>query len=517
MKKRVFVIHPFFFAIYPILLLWGGNVVDVVPQDAVRPLLISLLAAIILLFGLHALTGNWHKAGFITTILLLGFYTYGHVYLYLAFTVFGRFFNPTPFLFIWLGLLLAFCLLIWRVERDLRPFTLYLNIAALATLVVPLQQITPPLYRWATAHTAVRQGLAEVPALKPPDTLPDIYYIVLDAYGREDVLAESYGYNNAPFLDALRERGFYVADASRTNYIRTKLALASALNMSYINYLADIYGRESRDVIPLVELIHHSTVRQALAAQGYEMVAVSSGFTLTEMRDADRYLVSDGSRLSLFEAQLLELSLMRDLPLIGYEPSLSYDAHRERVEFAFATLREIPKIEAPTFALIHMMVPHPPFVFTADGRFSPPERGFTLMDGNDYLGPRAEYLAGYPQQVAYVNGQLLAALDAILADSTVPPIIIVQGDHGPGAFLDWGSAENTCLKERTAIFNAYYVPPAAAADLYPTITPVNSFRVILNDLFGAELPLLDDRTYFSGGRPFDFTDVSEAEMPPCNP
>jgi len=53
------------------------------------------------------------------------------------------------------------------------------------------------------------------------------------------------------------------------------------------------------------------------------------------------------------------------------------------------------------------------------------------------------------------------------------------------------------LDEKLAILNAYHLPGVSpeAAGLYPAITPVNSFRVVLNVLFGADLPLLPDRYY----------------------
>jgi hypothetical protein len=50
-----------------------------------------------------------------------------------------------------------------------------------------------------------------------------------------------------------------------------------------------------------------------------------------------------------------------------------------------------------------------------------------------------------------------------------------------------------------AILNAYSVPGGAPA-LYPSISPVNSFRVILNARFGESLPLLPDRSYFPATR-----------------
>ena len=64
-------------------------------------------------------------------------------------------------------------------------------------------------------------------------------------------------------------------------------------------------------------------------------------------------------------------------------------------------------------------------------------------------------------------------------------MIIIQGDHG----LD--------TEARMAILNAYYLPGDGAKMLYPTITPVNSFRVVFNAYFGQEYPILPDTSLYS--------------------
>jgi hypothetical protein len=76
--------------------------------------------------------------------------------------------------------------------------------------------------------------------------------------------------------------------------------------------------------------------------------------------------------------------------------------------------------------------------------------------------------------------------------------------------LDWLSAENTDLLERMAIFNAYYFYDKNYRLLTPDISPVNSFRVILNQYFGMNLPLLENRSYFTTVyHPYDFIDVTD--------
>jgi hypothetical protein len=73
----------------------------------------------------------------------------------------------------------------------------------------------------------------------------------------------------------------------------------------------------------------------------------------------------------------------------------------------------------------------------------------------------------------------------------VPPIIVLESDHGPTSY---GGAKN-----RIGNLMAYYFPGKDMDSLaYPTITPVNSFRLVFNAYFGGSYPLLDDVSYFSG-------------------
>ena len=76
----------------------------------------------------------------------------------------------------------------------------------------------------------------------------------------------------------------------------------------------------------------------------------------------------------------------------------------------------------------------------------------------------------------------------------------VDADHGPGGFHDWDLPEKTCLWERSAIFNAYYLPGIDETLLRPDMAPVNSFRFVLNEYFDANLDYLPDKTYFTSHR-----------------
>ncbi len=123
---------------------------------------------------------------------------------------------------------------------------------------------------------------------------------------------------------------------------------------------------------------------------------------------------------------------------------------------------------------------------------------------------RPEYQSGYIGQLQYVNKRVIQAVDAILQQSRRPPVIILQGDHGSRMNVDWDSLKNTDLREPFSIFNAYYVPDKTRAALYDTITPINSFRVLLNTLFGGKYAHLPDRSFYSTyDQPYDFTEVTK--------
>jgi hypothetical protein len=94
---------------------------------------------------------------------------------------------------------------------------------------------------------------------------------------------------------------------------------------------------------------------------------------------------------------------------------------------------------------------------------------------------------------------------------------LIQGDHGPRIFTEWDSPQSSCILESTAILNAIYAPDIDPAALYPTITPVNTFRVLLNETFGTDLDLLEDRTYFSNyWEPYNLLDVTRQAQAYCS-
>ena len=80
-KKRTFVVHPFFFAIFPILALYAYNIrsLPVAPEELAGPLAASLGLAVVFFFAFRVALRNPPKAGLLVSILFLWFLSFGHI------------------------------------------------------------------------------------------------------------------------------------------------------------------------------------------------------------------------------------------------------------------------------------------------------------------------------------------------------------------------------------------------------------------------------------------------------
>ena len=495
-------LYPFLFVFYVILVPLANNLGQLDPALALRSLLVLLLAAVAGLFLLKALFKDWQYAAYLVFLVFAFFFVFGHINRLAQDSL--SFKNKDTAVLL---LLIAWAVIFGIVS--LKPVWSRLNgrvwMLPFFNLVFALALLPPGyilLTRWLLAPHQARPASAQALSDTGDTTLdcsshPDIYYIILDAYGRQDVLNGLYAVDNQPFIDYLEGKGFYVASESHSNYIQTVFSVPSSLSYSFI----DPPQKGVNGLEYFINLVEENRIMHDLKDCGYLTVAIESGFYFTEHPGTDIYLSSKDA-LNNFEDLLLVGSpwqVIADQLNLG-PVEQSYKAHRQRVLYSFEQLGNLYKMPGPKIVFTHIISPHPPFVFDARGRPVEPGRAYSVNDGDDYKGTLAEYQSGYAMQVQFVNRKLEQAIDSILAKSPTPPVIIIQGDHGPGSHLDWDSPANTCLWERTSILNAYYLPGDGKNMLYPSISPVNSFRVVLDAYFGAELPLLPDRTYFTSHR-----------------
>lgn len=505
---------PFLLAVQPVLHLFSINDTELYFSEAIRSLLGSLLFAVVVLGLAYLLVRDWRKAAAFASLFIFLFFLSGDVSDWTV-TTFGL--GPIRADLLILALVIAAILLGgWLLQhkiRNIASVNLYFN---LLSLLFFISDGIPVGAHLLESGMSPRQEPPVPVAARSASPRPDIYYIILDGYGRQDVLQAFYDFDNSDFLAALEVRGFYIAGESSSNYVQTLLSLSSSLNMDYLQEL-DAKQIESRE--DLVRLLAKSEARSLLARNGYQLVSFRNSYNAT-ISNAEIYYDDTGLvyPVSAFESLVIDRSLAR---VLLYVPAfhkalieMPYETHRSQILSTFARLEEIPALDGDTFVYAHIIAPHPPFVFDERGAALPHNEPFRLADGNNYIKShsRASYIEGYRKQIQYVNQLVLAAIDAILASET-PPIIIIQGDHGPGSRLHQGSLEKTVPAERFGILNAYYFPDQDYAALYPSISPVNSFRVVFNQFFDSNYALIPDRYYYSTwGEPFDFIEIKELSL-----
>jgi hypothetical protein len=533
-KKMVY--YPFLFFLYPVLSLWAQNVREIFPLQVYRALLVTILLGVLFLLISWLVVRQWSKAALISAAAYLLVFSYGHLYNFLK-QVNDDLAHHRHILVVYGCLLLIWIFMVLRRNAPIEVLSSMFNVIGLTLLIMPVYVL---LAHWFINANKASQPVPVAAMTGDDGQQPDIYYIILDGYGREDILEKYYGYDNSALIDYLEGKGFYVADQSRSNYISTVLSLSSSLNMQYIDTLMPhVNPLEDREVqlseyeSDLLELIHHSDVRSFLAGNGYSLVTYDNDFKTT-IRDADVLLGysslfsrnggSEGSKslnVNGFEGLLLETSIAR--AWIDWQVAQGggniliespYLGHRARVLDMFESLKEIPQLEGDNFVFMHFLVPHPPFVFGPNGEMIQHDNSFTLSDGVNYPGSPRKYAREYADQISYINQYIEQVVAHILDNSQTPPIIIIQGDHGPRMSLNFKNPGVEDLEGPFSNFNAFYLPGIDQEVLYPTITPVNSFRIVLNAYFGAGFELLADENYLSTStQPFNFMKITDLIQP----
>ena len=494
----MFLLHPAILAVVPVLYLYSSNWGQVPFSEALAPMAISLCVAMALVVALRPVLKDWRASALLVSTMLILFFTYGRLVNSLGGSRAAR-------LVLALLYLAVLALAVWLTAKyrgALEKPTVIMNVVAGALLVMTVAgMVTNGLRREPLATTwkgEVARLAASSRGEKPPaERLPDIYYVILDGYGSENVLSRYYDFDNGAFVRALEERGFHVAKESRSNYMQTRLSLASSLNLEYINFLSREVGENSRRAGAPNMMIEDNGLAEFLKSRGYGFAFFGTNWSGTKSnRNADVSVADGGWLDSEFTTALIETTALRRI--IGERGLYT----REGVLRAFSLIPRIrERMKGPAFVFAHIVPPHRPFLFAADGG---PTKG-----GPDSWREYDKYLG----QVAFVNGKALEMVDEIVANSERPPVIVIQADHGP---MPAGDPEGiadpdfAAADRRTGILNAYYLPPGEWAGLSQDITPVNSFRVILNELFGTGLELLENRTYASSyAKPYRFKDVTE--------
>ena len=516
MKKIQFIFNriPFyilFTGIYPVLFLWMVNFIQVPGYVAPRSLLISLAFTAIVFLLTWLVVRPLQRAAIVSFVWLVLFFTYGHLFalvdnLQVSGFLAGRhrFFLP-----LWLGIGILATVLILRHKSDFKNATQGLNIVLAILLALTGLQIGAAAARRGLASQVTQAQVTPATVQTSSNSGRDVYYFLLDGYSRVDRMRD-FGVDNQPFLDKLTQIGFVIPECGQSNYTDTETSMAANLNMDYLDKLGFTYpqltsgGREYL----LTPVITSSLVRKKFQVLGYKFISYKSPYLFIDMPDSDVYLDAEtstdpGEKIETlnFQQMFIDTTMARVLvEWLEFDPANSakvpafvvwlvspsslnpgssplagrnYRQYQNHL-FQLESLSKIPDIPGKKFTYAHILVTHQPFVFTPTGEFR--------MEARDDA-------VGYHDQVLYLNSRLIEIVQTILSKSSIPPVIILQSDHA------FGEGE---VKVKN--FQAYYFPDNGKAMVYPSMTSVNTFRIVFDAYFGEHLPLLPDQSLLLDGK-----------------
>jgi len=418
-----------------------------------------------------------------------------------------------------LGALLALiCVL--RLSRDrlqtLTGFLVRLSLVLTALLAAQLFMKNARSPRAVARSTLVDSLARPVRTVGPTPSnrntpARDVYLIVLDGHANARVLADVFQYDAAPFEDSLRALGFVLPPQVRSNYVQTYLSVASLLNAAHVTRLTQDAGAKSRDHTLPTYLVKHNRVARFLKAHGYKYVLFPSAWWAPTKDSPLADAVFEADTGSSF-ADIVRRTELRRAVLAATLVHLVLKPEREPLPMVqhivrtFDGLRDVPADPAPTFAFVHILLPHAPYLLDAQCR--PLAHPITDDMQQDTPEQRADYVG----QVRCVDGLLLRAVTELLRRSSTPPVILVVGDHGSG-FSDLGfyghpeSVPPAFIHERFGAFGAFRLPAGGDSLFREPITLVNVMGKVLRYYFAADLPLSADSLYVSGNELFNFYPV----------
>lgn len=516
--------HPLALAAYMPLFLFSQNPNWFHFSVVILPLALLLTLTVFIVLLVYPLFRDLRKTALFVSLHLLFFFSYGH-----ARNLIGDFTLTVGqmsagynilFFFVWLIALLGSAIMLKKTRIKAYAPTAIANVAAVALLVCTLVHIA---FASGTQNNRLAFAADDTDRLvdlyrggPAGKNLPDIMYIILDAYPRSDVMRAAFRHDNTVLVDFLAANRFCVSNRSYAHYGSTDLSLASSFSMNYVHTLYPPPWSAVRDVKSLIELKVNGTVIRFLKKIGYSFVLVTNGLETIEPSYADHCVGPHWTAHGLFFDEFQNgLIRMTPLPIVaGYvHTTLSLDEqHRQRVSFAFDYLSRYRKTATPRFIFAHIIAPHDPLVFGANGE--PIDNDKTYWE---LLEKDTETLVRlFGNEAAFLEKQVARTVASIIKNNPAhPPVIIIQSDHGSSLIPPVDAhPSRRFLQERHGIFMAIHAPGGDVLDTCETLAPVNLFRRIFNCYFKLDMHLIENKIYTPYKlSPSGFSDVSDSLFP----
>ena len=316
---------------------------------------------------------------------------------------------------------------------------------------------------------------------------PDIYLLLFDEYSSSSALKELWNYDNNDLDGFLVQKGFSIQPCSRSNYNFTPFSMASTLNMDYL-VIPNPKACSVRDYSDCFDNIKKNRTCAFLQSLGYKIINYSI-FDLDknpspvkeDFLPLKTRLITSQTFLSRIEKDLLYHLLAGKFEIPWLTKNMIYTTYENNEKIINATLKESVSFSPlPRFVYSHIEMPHPPFYYNKNGKQTDKK---ILIEENDKLAPTS-----YLEYIPKTNEVIKQIVNSIINNAKRPVVIILMGDHG----FRTRQAESYYFRNQ----NAVYVSFKNQKWFYPTISNVNEFRVLFNNLFHTSYSLLRDSTSF---------------------
>jgi hypothetical protein len=339
-----------------------------------------------------------------------------------------------------------------------------------------------PVVRYADARAELAQrdapqvatGTAGYRLTRHP--APSIYFFLLDAYARPDRQQEQFGFDDNGFVDALRQRGFVVPPRTRSNYQITELSVPSILSMEY----------KGDPALAHSAMAGNNRVVKTFRRLGYLFALAPSEIAGWDCGGAEdiciRPRATDPSRIETSELTwaMLERTPGADLLETVDPDQLTALGAKRQFPSAVAKVVTGRHFTRPLFLFAHSLLAHTPYPFHGP---------------HCDLGPGAPRDAvGYVGALECVNASTLAAV-RVIKRADPGAVIVIASDHGTDVDTALVGVRPGSLDARRRLSNfvAVKLPRDCRSDVPPDLAAVNIFRLVLNCLTTARLPLLPYR------------------------
>ncbi|HWI91376.1 MAG TPA: sulfatase-like hydrolase/transferase [Flavisolibacter sp.] len=388
-------------------------------------------------------------------------------------------------------------------KKDFRRSNLFLNTLILFFLAVDISMLAA--FRSASLHNnlLIKNNSLKPSKFRPTDEMPNVYFLVFDSYPGTSFLRQHMNYDNTPFNQKLKDKGFYIVRSPKSNYNRTAFSIASTLNFSYLKNIEKNHYISPKDYAEA-----NLTIKEAIVPQFFEHLNYSvynlSVFDIGHSAPIHRetFFTMPEKNILLYNTlpQRLKDDLLWNLlegkyaiPLVQKifaRNEVEVQKENEQKNFfnrkALDSLLKITsqKTNFPKFVYAHFYLPHPPFFYDENGK----ENNIKYIMTKSSLENKDLFLS----YLKYTNKIIEELIDIINRTSSNKSVIIVQSDHG---FRDFAGSEK-CPECFFKNYSAIYFPDKDYSTLYDTLSNINTFPILLNKYFDSKIPLQKDSCIF---------------------